>query len=103
MRCGFRSFAAASLTAQDRRGTLKVMVVSEALARAAFGDADPIGKRISCCEAGPDGGADYKTVVGVAGDVRRTRQATRRRLSSICPSRSCRPRPGHGFSGRCTS
>jgi putative ABC transport system permease protein len=58
------------LTAQDRRGTLKVMVVSEALARAAFGDADPIGKRISCCEAGPDGGADYKTIVGVAGDVR---------------------------------
>ena len=48
------------------------MVVSEALARTAFGDADPIGKRISCCEAGPDGGADYKTIVGVAGDVRST-------------------------------
>jgi predicted permease len=59
-----------ALTDQDRHGALKVMVVSEALARAAFGDADPIGKRIGCCEAGPNGSADYKTVVGVAGDVR---------------------------------
>jgi predicted permease len=59
-----------ALTDSDRRGALKVMVISEALARAAFGDADPIGKRISCCEGGPNGGPDYKTVVGVAGDVR---------------------------------
>ena len=27
----------------------------------------------------------------------------RRRRSSTCPSRSCPPRPGHGFSGPCTS
>ena len=54
----------------DRRGALKVMVISEALARAAFPGDDPIGKRLSCCEASPDGkGPDYKTVVGVAGDV----------------------------------
>ena len=58
------------LTDQDRRGALKVMVISEALARAAFPNEDPLGKRISCCEPGPDGGPDYKTVVGVAGDVR---------------------------------
>ncbi len=58
------------LTDQDRRGTLKVMVVSEALARAAFPNQDPIGKRISCCEPGPNDGPDYKTIVGVAGDVR---------------------------------
>ena len=43
-----------ALTDSDRRGALKVMVISEALARAAFGDADPIGKRISCCEGGPE-------------------------------------------------
>ena len=31
----------------------------------------PIGKRIACCESGPDGKSpDYKTVVGVVGDVR---------------------------------
>jgi putative ABC transport system permease protein len=59
------------ITPEDRRGGLKVMVISEALANAAFPGQDPIGKRISCCEAGPDGKSpDYKTVVGVAGDVR---------------------------------
>jgi len=58
------------LTSADRRGGLKVMVISEALANAAYPGQDPIGKRISCCEPGPDGkGPDYKTVVGVAADV----------------------------------
>ncbi len=59
------------IAASDRRGGLKVMVISEALAQAACPGADPISKRIACCESGPDGkGPDYKTVVGVAGDVR---------------------------------
>jgi predicted permease len=59
------------LTDVDRQGALKVMVISEALARAAFPDKDPIGKRIACCESAPDGKSpDFKTVVGVAGDVR---------------------------------
>jgi putative ABC transport system permease protein len=58
-------------TSADRQGALKVMVISEALARAAFPDKDPIGKRIACCEPGPDGKSpDFKVVVGVAGDVR---------------------------------
>jgi putative ABC transport system permease protein len=61
-----------ALNDQDRRGGLKVMVISEALARVAWPDQDPIGRRIACCEAGPTGGPDYKTVVGVAGDVRST-------------------------------
>ncbi len=60
-----------ALNDADRWGGLKVMVISESLARAAFPGQDPIGKRIACCEPGPDGkGPDYKTVVGVAGDVR---------------------------------
>ena len=59
-----------ALTDGDRRGSLKVMVISEALARAAFPNQDAIGRRIACCEARPDGSPDYKTVVGVAGDVR---------------------------------
>jgi predicted permease len=59
------------LTNADRQGALKVMVISEALARAAFPGADPVGKRIACCESGPDGKSpDFKVVVGVAGDVR---------------------------------
>jgi putative ABC transport system permease protein len=60
-----------ALNAEDRRGALKVMVVSESLARALFADSDPIGRRVACCEPGPDGkGPDYKTVVGVAADTR---------------------------------
>ena len=60
-----------ALTSADRRGTLKVMVISEALAEAAFPGQDPIGRRIACCEAAADGKSpDYKTVVGVARDVR---------------------------------
>ena len=59
------------LTSEDRRGNVKVMVISETLAAAAFPGQDPIGRRIACCEAGSDGKSpDYKVVVGVAGDVR---------------------------------
>jgi putative ABC transport system permease protein len=59
------------LSSADRQGALKVMVISEALAQAAFPGSDPIGRRIACCESGPDGKSpDYKVVVGVAGDVR---------------------------------
>ena len=61
---------------RDRAGGLKVMVVSQALAARAFPGQDPIGKRIGCCEPGPDGGQDYKTIVGVAGDVRSMGPAT---------------------------
>jgi putative ABC transport system permease protein len=38
-----------ALNDQDRRGGLKVMVVSEALAQAAWPNMDPIGRRIACC------------------------------------------------------
>jgi len=55
----------------DRRGGLKVMIVSQSLAEAAFPGQDPIGKRIACCEPAADGKSpDYKTIVGVVGDVR---------------------------------
>jgi predicted permease len=59
------------LTNTDRRGSLKVMVISESLAAAAFPGQDPIGRRIACCEPAPDGKSpDFKVVVGVARDVR---------------------------------
>ena len=54
--------------ADIRQGEL-VMIINETLARAAFGDEDPIGKRISCCEGSP-GKPHYKTVVGVVGDIK---------------------------------
>ena len=57
------------LTREDFAGAPRVMVVSEALARAAWPAQDPIGKRIACCEGTPED-PRWKTVVGVVGDVR---------------------------------
>jgi predicted permease len=61
---------------RDRAGGQKVMIVSARLAAIAFPGQDPIGKRIACCEQTPDGSADYKVVVGVAGDIRSRGPAT---------------------------
>jgi putative ABC transport system permease protein len=58
-----------AFTDDDRAGGQKVMIVSAALAARAFPGQDPIGKRIVCCESGPDG-FDRKVVIGVAGDIR---------------------------------
>jgi putative ABC transport system permease protein len=65
-----------ALTAGDRRGGQKVMVVSETLAAALFPGQDPVGRRAACCEMGPDGGPDYKVIVGVAADLRSRGLAT---------------------------
>ena len=51
----------------DRADGQRVMIVSARLAAVAFPGQDPIGKRIGCCEPGPNG---MKLIVGVAGDVR---------------------------------
>jgi putative ABC transport system permease protein len=59
-----------TFTADDRRGAPLVMVINETLARQAFPGQDPIGKRIACCEPGPDGSPNWKEVVGVVADVR---------------------------------
>jgi putative ABC transport system permease protein len=59
-----------SFTAQDRQGAPLVMLINERLAREAFPGQDPIGKRIACCDAGPDGAPSWKTVIGVVGDTR---------------------------------
>jgi putative ABC transport system permease protein len=56
-------------TAADTAESQRVMIVSRATARRAWGTADPIGKRIACCEGGPQD-PRWKTVVGVVGDVR---------------------------------
>ena len=60
--------AGRTFNAGDRAGGDRVIVVSHALARRAWGDANPIGKRIACCEDAPE--SRFKTVVGVVGDVR---------------------------------
>jgi putative ABC transport system permease protein len=57
-------------TDADRDGVQRVMIASATLPARAFPDQDPIGKRIDCCEPGPDGGHNWKVIVGVAGDIR---------------------------------
>ena len=67
---GVPVLAGRSLSDADRRGGEKVMVINSTLAQAAFPGQNAIGKRIACCEAGPDGNSpDYKTVVGVVADI----------------------------------
>src|SRR5215208_1958198 len=67
---GIRLVRGRTFTAQDDASAPKVMVINETLARTAFPGQDPIGKRLSCCEKGPDGGPSFKTVVGVVSDLR---------------------------------
>jgi predicted permease len=66
---GLRLRAGRRFTPEDRAGAELVMLVNETLARRAWPGQDPIGKRVACCEAGPDGLPKWKTVVGVVSDV----------------------------------
>ena len=61
--------AGRTFTDTDTRQAPLVMMINETLARAAYGDADPIGKRMICCEGSADDPM-WKTVVGVVGDVK---------------------------------
>src|SRR5262249_6797773 len=56
-----------ALDARDRAGALRTVVVNEALARAEFGDVDPIGERIRFAREPSDA---WMTIVGVVGDVK---------------------------------
>jgi len=67
---GLRLRAGRTFTAEDRAGAPLVMVVNQTFARLAWPGQEPLGKRVACCEAGPDGGPNWKTVVGVVADVR---------------------------------
>ena len=57
------------LSSSDVRGAQRVMVISEELARVGWGDDDPIGLRVGCCEGSAEDPM-WKTVVGVVGDIR---------------------------------
>jgi putative ABC transport system permease protein len=61
--------AGRDINEQDIAGGVRVAVVSAALAKALWKGANPIGKRIACCEGEPND-PRWKTVVGVAADVR---------------------------------
>jgi len=66
---GLRLRQGRAVTDQDHAGAPLVMVVNQTLAHRAWPGQDPIGKRVACCEPGPDGGPNWKTVVGVVADV----------------------------------
>ncbi|AHG89258.1 permease [Gemmatirosa kalamazoonensis] len=55
-------------TTADVAGAQRVAIVSEALAKRAWPNQDPIGRRFGCCDGAP-GDPRWKTVVGVVGDV----------------------------------
>ena len=62
---------AGRVSSADRRDTPLVMLLSETAARRALSAAGMrVGKRVACCEPGPDGGPRLKLVVGIVGDVR---------------------------------
>jgi putative ABC transport system permease protein len=57
--------------AGDRRGAQKVMIVNEALAEALYPGQNPLGRKVGCCEMGPDGQSpDMKIIVGVVANLR---------------------------------
>ena len=56
-----------AFTDDDRENSQRVMIINATLAAKAFPGQDPLGKRISCCEAKADGA--WKIVIGVAGDI----------------------------------
>jgi putative ABC transport system permease protein len=58
-----------AFTAQDVRGASRVAIVSQRFADLAWPGQDAIGRRFVCCE-GSQTDPMWKTVVGVAGDVR---------------------------------
>lgn len=58
-----------SFTEADRRDAVRVMIVSDTLARLAWPGENPVGKRIACCEGRPDH-AVWKEVVGVVADTK---------------------------------
>jgi putative ABC transport system permease protein len=59
-------------TSQDTRDRVLVTIVNQTLANTLWSGENPIGKRFSCCEAGPKGRMDpvWHEVVGVVADVR---------------------------------
>jgi putative ABC transport system permease protein len=54
---------------EDAAGNPRSMIVSRKLADRLWPGQDPLGRRVGCCEGSPED-PKWKTVVGIAGDVR---------------------------------
>src|SRR5690606_31539284 len=90
--------AGRAFTDADQRESPLVMIVNQTLARTAFGTADAIGKRMICCEGGPDD-PRYKTIVGVVADVHAFGPAVPPRPEFYLPIRQI-PDPAWWWIGR---
>jgi putative ABC transport system permease protein len=66
---GITLLAGRDFNSGDTRAATLSAVVSETFAKRVWPNQNPIGKRFSCCEGSPED-AKFKTVVGVAKDVR---------------------------------
>ena len=66
---GIPLIAGRDISEQDARGAMRAIIVSAAFAKAAWPNENAIGKRVACCEGAPND-PRWKTVVGVAADVR---------------------------------
>ncbi|HTQ80822.1 MAG TPA: ABC transporter permease [Thermoanaerobaculia bacterium] len=64
---GVRPLAGREFGAQDREGSLPVVIVNESFAKKAWPHADPLGRRIRTGKNKP--GAPWRTVVGVVPDL----------------------------------
>jgi len=72
---GMRIVRGRGLNPRDRADSMKVVVVNETLARRFFPGEDPIGQRLKA--GGPDSEEPWRTIVGIAGDVRDERDQVR--------------------------
>jgi predicted permease len=73
-----------ALADADRQGAAPVVVVNEALARAAFRDGDPVGQRIAFDKV-PDSTTTWYTVVGVVGSERQRSLSAEPQIEAYAP------------------
>lgn len=85
---GIKLLSGRPFDARDRADGEQVALISAAAARAVWGDADPIGKRIQY--GNMDGDMHVLTIVGVVGDVRE-RQLERAPMGSVYVNLAQRP------------
>jgi putative ABC transport system permease protein len=72
-----------SFSAQDVEGSLPVVMINESMARRFWPDDDPLGKRITYGSGSSD--AQWLTIIGVVGDMRRTGYDTPVRFETFLP------------------
>lgn len=86
-----------TFTQGDRNDTAPVAVIDETMAQRFWPGQDPIGQRITIGEQGPDSANIYRTVVGVAKNVRHYTLREPSRIQVYVPLRQTLNRFGFGL------